>query len=348
MAPRLYQNPPRARDQQRRPPWFLTVEARWTLLPETETPSAATASPPLPTSPTPANSTTPVATPSPVAPLAGHEWDPQPVLVYFDATGGDGCCLHPFPPSLVLYADGTFFTMRWDEKWFLENGHLERVQICELPNTIDQIGFFDYDEASYSIDMTNPPVDGSATWQITANAWRTKTVRLYALGSLVRMHDDLLSGDWPDRPPLPTILPAIRNTYSFLSTYAPTAERYASPQSLALWVEPPLEPFNSSREGPRPWPLAHPRLSDLLVQTEAVGKWDEPGAFLTGSEARAVYSSFDYAIADFGLPFTEAGLTYQVFALPVLPGEMGSPYPPIPPSMACSPSDGLIPFSPAP
>lgn len=294
------------------------------------------------TVPAPSSTPTVATTPTPVAPLVDHTWTPQPILVYFDATGGDGCCPHPFPPALVIYADGTLYAMRWDQEWFLETAHLARRDICRLLNTIDQLGFFEFDEKSYSIDMTKPPVDGSATWQISVNAWQSKSVSLYGLGSIIQILDQPPQVPCDNCPALPTVLPAIRNTYHLLSSYAPGVRRLDAPHTLALWVERPEEGFGQSYGEPRPWPLTRASLHDLLAQTEAAGKWDQPGAFLTGSDALTIYKAFDYAVADFGLPFTENGETYQVFAVPVLPGEMGSARPAAPSSLACSASDGLL------
>jgi hypothetical protein len=319
-----------------------------TLGPPAETPPLPTDSLSSTTSPSPSETATLLTTPSPVAPLADHDWAPRPVLVYFDATGGDGCCSHPFPPGFVLYADGTLFLMQWDQEWFLGTTHLERSEVCQLLNTIDQLGFFDYDGAGYEIDMTNPPVDGSATWQISVSAWREKAVRLYGLGSIIRMLEDPPPVECDYCPPLPTILPALRNTFNLLSSYEPQLQRFESPSLLALWVERPEEVFDASPVEPLPWPLTTYKLDDLQAQTEAIGRWDEPGAFLTGPDARTLFRSFDYAVADFGLPFTQAGRTYQVFAVPVLPGEMGSPYPAVPSSLACSASDGLLPLTETP
>jgi len=306
---------------------------------------------PTPRSPTRthAPSATPVSpgTSTPGPTLAAHRWQPNAALILFDMRGGDGCCDYPLPPKLIVYADGRVFMQRnkaVGSTYRIEilTARLERHEICNLLNTIDQAGFFDYDPATYSSNPEQIPADGAPTYVIEVNAWRTKAIELVALGTFAR-------GETQFTEPTPVVLPALRQTYLLLSGYMPTKVEPVRPDRLGLWIDSPE--IGGSGE---PWPLPDASLADLYTASRANNP-PYPGnsVVLRGQDAEVVYSKFDRSIEYFGLRFEDRGVAYTVFARPLLPYEApplanerfalipSAVFPTPAWSLSCEPSDGV-------
>jgi hypothetical protein len=144
----------------------------------------------------PTSSPTRTSTPQP--PLVEHEWQPEWVLLSFNFTSGDGGgdLRPPLAPKFILYADGNLFVER-----FLEKGSqflvkkLERKEICQTLNTLDQIGFLDYDPSSYEFIGGGPYVMGAGGVSIEVNSWKSHNGNYYILS---RSLYDELTGKYSD------------------------------------------------------------------------------------------------------------------------------------------------------
>lgn len=102
---------------------------------------------------------------------------------------------------------------------------LTRQEVCAFLNSIDQLGFFDHDPSTYQVDRF---------------------------------------GRWIEKFPPPTILPAIRNTFSFLSNYMPDDFRIYQPEVLGVWVYDEIKHIQSVRT----WPLEEPTLDYFLKNAQ--------------------------------------------------------------------------------
>jgi hypothetical protein len=225
---------------------------------------------------------------------------------------------------------------------------LERVEICQFLNTIDQAGFYDYDPSTYS-DSENFPIDGASTSYIQVNAWRSKSIALYGLHWFMQ-EDTSWYVPIKNSPPLPTILPALRNTHRLLYDYRVDKLEIYQPSRLALWVGEPRLPLRRN-EGV-PWPLQSPTLAELYAQSAIENDELGQSVVLRGDAAISVYKLFDES-ADVR-NFTDGERTYGIYARPLLPyeaplgpGEVYSEIPsPIFPTpsfeLSCQPSDGVL------
>ncbi len=217
---------------------------------------------------------------------------------------------------------------------------LSRQATCNLLNSIDQAGFFDYDPATYVGDPShaNWPVMGAPSDQISVHAWRTNSVDLYALGFFIDPAQvEQMKKNWePDcvscpNLDFPTILPALRTTNELLVHYRPPDLRLAEPGRLGVWVVPGWEEANLE------WPLKSKTLASLNTSTEFAGK--SPSMILRGADAAIVYKTLGKSFSVCGTRVKEGDKLYRVFARPLLPNEFNTlPLPTI--SLRCSPSDG--------
>jgi hypothetical protein len=292
-----------------------------------------------------------VSTPTPrptsavIPALVAHSWKPQKVLISLGGSGGDG----PQYPSLddfTVYSDGQIFSLQWstDATIQLMTARLPRKDLCALLNSIDQTGFFDYPSRSYVIDHKSKYTPmGAPSFKIEVNAWRRNAGNFYNLFEYVAQFDDtggIQSTPCPTCEPIPTILPALRNTYRLLSTYKPANLQVYKPTALAIWVM----SIRKGKDG-KPWPLQSPKLSDLFLES-AADTTSSGGTtiHLQGVAATKVFNAFDQSIASYGRDFTEGQYTFNVFAMPLLPGEFYSIPFEAPPLLTCTPSDGLVPI----
>ena len=160
---------------------------------------------------------TPTFTPTPVPTLVAHEFSQSEPLVVMELHGGDSPCA-PISTGLglILFPDGKLFVDRYMEDlhaFRIQTTRLSRQETCQLLNSIDQAGFFDYDPASYIFGES--PGDGAPSIRISAQAWRSNSVDLYALREFLDHPNYFVPSA------LPTILPALRKTYRLLADYHP-------------------------------------------------------------------------------------------------------------------------------
>lgn len=317
-------------------PLSSTKLPAWTPIPPSETPTAFP----------PTNTSTPLPT------LSFHGWKPDIILANYSYSGGDGPFVFPELPILRLFFDGQLFItseIEVKDNWYeqVKTKRLSREEICELLNTIDQTGFFDYDEDSYRINRFGEYIDwfqgdGGAHHSINVNAWRVKDVNLYALWWFI---NELESGEhliYEGRN-YPTILPSLYNTYRLLTNYEPEGMEIYKPEYLEILIH---EPGWSSDV--QNWTLSSPSLLDLFERAEKAEdiRWIEAKrVIIDGDEAKAVYNSVDKLVDHYGTFYTDGNLILQVYISPLLPYHgMDNQAVPNRPMMYCDPSDGVLPI----
>jgi len=304
----------------------------------TSTPTAA----PTPTrSPRPTLTETPTleptATSTPVPPLTTHDWAPDNVLISYEIYGGDGGA--PFrmllPAQLTLLSDGSLFKLAWDKGFggyqFLL-ARLSRQETCQILNTIDQAGFFDYDQGFSRADPANPWFRGAGSemMEIKVQAWRTKFVALD--------HSAFYQGaDYADF--YPVILPALANTNTFLADLIPENSDTYHADRLGLWLQDfdSVPAFGAPVE-PIPWPIPSLRLSE--IPPSGLNRGAPPGAILSGQDAEIIFQLLQERITDWGVVFVAGDQRYVIFARPLMPHEFTTDQAPLIPSLQCQPEDG--------
>jgi len=173
----------------------------------------------------------PTQTSTPVPTLVAHKWIPSEPLIVFGGSGGDGGCgfESTLPDGFTLLSNGNLYVVDWNNElrtYEIKSTTLSRQSTCNLLNSIDQTGFFDYDPSTYISDPQNwsPPIMGAGTTYISVQAWRSNSVNLYGLGSFIH-EEDKIKKAWgcPNCPGLefPTILPSIRKTVQLLANCEP-------------------------------------------------------------------------------------------------------------------------------
>ncbi len=280
--------------------------------------------------PTPAPSPTaiPMLTGTPVPPLVAHEWSQSaPLITYGKAFGGLNWDRFDavYPMDLTLLPSGDLYLLRTKENRQADEiltTTLSRQATCNLLNSIDQAGFFDYDPSSYG---RQSPMDAGTTY-ISVHAWRANSVSLYDLYDVL----DQETRNPPDRG----ILSAIRDTYHLLDRYQPPGPLHALElERLGVWL------MGQGDNDLTEWPLKSDPLAAVAPTDRRVS--GPPSMILTGANATQVYDAFHQRILRHGMSFQEHGLLYAVFARPLLPNEFNSsPLPKV--SMSCSPLDGWI------
>jgi hypothetical protein len=288
--------------------------------------------------------------PTPVPTLIAHSWQPNAVLVFADDQGGDGCCEQSFPPQFTVYADGRAFATHYsqvndEDKQQILTYQFNNTEICQLLNTIDQTGFFDYDPSTYTMDMNNPPVDGTSTTYIRVNAWRSNSIILYGLSSVLRFEEEYELVE--NRPPFPTILPALRVTHKLLFEFPINDWEVYKPERLGLWIYSKEKTIRNSI----PWPLQNYILDEMYDETPPY-TFSPPSVVIRGEDAQTIYELLDNSMG--AASFTDGVYRYSVFARPLLPYEappgideiyldIPAPIFPTPSySLSCQPSDGLF------
>lgn len=287
-------------------------------------------------------------TSTPVPALVAHTWQTDAVLLLHDVRGGDGFS-YPYPPQLVLYADGRLFKLDYVK---VDDGYLSQIltqqldqqQVCQILNSIDQYGFFDYDPSTYVYDLYG----GEPTVLLRVNAWRSNEVSLLGLNSIMRPNGISEYTEARNGLPAPIILPAIAKTYDFILNQIGDNLQPYEPERLGVWVESRFV----SRHPRKPWPLIAPKLADLYDQFSDIQNKDGFGSVLRGEDAKSVYELLDESIAKD--EFTDGVYQYGVFARPLLPyeappslfgirSEIPAPEFPKPEyQLSCSPEDGVL------
>lgn len=297
----------------------------------------------------------PTLTSTPQPPLIAHEWFPEQVLILKDNRGWGGKFWLEFPPDFVLYADGLLFIRDRDrEKIRLLYKKLDRREICQNLNTLDQIGYLDFDPTTYDPKKSGSVILDAGADRITVNAWKSNRGDFYALGAF--LYDELEHGVYGlgDKT---FIEPSLRNLYYFLEGYPTTDMEIFQPGRLVIWIT--KEEKESNEEYPLKfgvWPFESISLADLWTKSGSLDyiHWDH-FVVLYGDQAKNVYSFFGEAFYDAGAIVYEENpdgtkTQYLVFARPLLPYEYpqypiptpGTPKPNF--KLSCYPSDGVLPI----
>jgi len=271
----------------------------------------------------------PYSTSTPSHPLLEHKWYPEKVLISVDFTGGDGCCFFPQTPHLMLFADGTLIMTRYDE---IDNiagrriweKKLNRQEICQHLNSLDQVGFLDYDPSTYVFDG-DPRIMGGGNLLIDVNAWKSNGGAFRDLNSYFMMYFQGDSG-----PGTPTILPALLDTYFLIVNYPEVGFELYSTQELGVWIMEATEfpegvPYiHGSELGP--WPIEHITLAKLFSENSSFSG-DVQMHFLkfSGDEAINLYNfvgrSFNDGDTIYEIKNDGSKKYYYLFARPLLPYE---------------------------
>ena len=295
-----------------------TNTATSTLIPETLSPT---------NTPSTTITLTPISTIVPT--LTSHEWTAAEELISFGSYGGDGSCGEYFP-RLILLSDGqVFFWKKIDQNtqsW--QTTKLSSQATCKLLNSIDQAGFFDYDPSTYVAD---PQTMGNGNTAISIQAWRSKSISLYALVDSIY----ILESGCRDcqHPGYFTVLPALRKTYQLLANYQPEDSVVYQSGRLGVWVNPGYEENNAL-----PWPVKSINLSKIVSQPGVTRK---PDFILAGEDAEIVYQLYLQNSGLCSASFSQGGTDYEMVVRYLLPNEY-QPKPPVPNILSCSPSDGWI------
>lgn len=321
--------------------------------------------------PTPSLTPFPTLTISPTSTLqpslTEHQWRPERVLISLEFTPGDGGGFAPRAPSFILYADGSMFTTRFleidhDYKEQLLFKKIGRKEICQNLNTLDQIGFLDYNPESYIFTDGGPQIQGAGSASIRVNAWKAQEGHYYELPLYIgpNFPDSLASIlDLKNQKGFPVISPALRNAYYFLSEYSAEGFEIYKPDRLAVWIR-PLEQdsidYVESNENPKEWAQNAPSLTSMFAKID-YGNNDASFRYLvlTGRNANVVYHFLNESFgADYYYELKNNGerVYYVLSARPVLPYELPLGYTsqiPAPGSvkpdfkLTCYPSDGVLP-----
>ncbi len=297
----------------------------------------------------PTSTATSLPQPTAVASQEIQEWKPENVLIYY-AFSDEKELPPPIPYQLILYADGQMFLFQYGYKAFVEENDtyiqiltesLNNKEICSLLNTIDQVGFFDYDTSTYDLSENNQ--EGLVTHYIQVNSWQSKSVELYGLGFAINEEFNQSGID-----------ESMVNTYKLISNYPTDEFEVYQPEKLAVWAV-PLPNWNGKTYD---WSIQSPSLADIAQSedNELLYIYSNPGesTILEDEAAKVIYDAFDQSIVEWGLPFSENGFTYLVLAIPLLPYQSAPPegefYAPIPSpefpapgfSLTCHSSDGIV------
>jgi hypothetical protein len=229
-----------------------------------------------------------------------------------------------------------FTTQYTDDAFQVFSSRLSRKQVCSLLNTIDQLGFLDYDPEPYLEQIDRTWLDGGGTTYIQVNAWGSNSVALRELGFIIHNGEEYLT-EVPDAPPLPPIPPSLRETYLLLSGMGFPKESPYAPASIVLWADEPSNWMLSDLAPATSWPI--PILS--LHKINAESQYPSDGTLLSGEAAARAFSLFENLIPIYGKLFTEDGVSYVVFDRPVLPGEPPSQAVATQRELECTPSDGM-------
>lgn len=315
--------------------------------------------PVLSATPFPTFTVSPTSTLQP--PLVEHTWQPETALGLLFHTRGDGgsIFMDSIQPSFALFADGRLFVKKYDDSTGYSQiltRQLSRQEICQHLNTLDQVGFLDYDPETYQFVGGHPSVSGGPGVQIEINAWKSHSHSYYEMsGYLKGTFDDAFGLDPNDPTGRPIILPALRDAYYFLTDYPTDQLEVYQPSQLLMRVADTPDIVEFSK-----WPLGEPSLADLLERSTASSpeEWNRY-ILLDGAEAQRVYEAIGRYSIHPGYFYEEIDgvrKNYYILLHPLLPYEAPEPENyylaqiPAPGiekpnfTLTCYPSDGTLPL----
>ena len=298
---------------------------------------------------------TPIIPSTPQPPLQEHEWTPDTVLLRLDFTREDdeGVLIPPEPPHFILYSDGNLLlkypllagTPHGD--WQLLSRKLERGEICRVLNTLDQIGFLDYDPSDYRLDVKE-----ARGAYIEVNAWKSHKgeyplLHEYMIRELTGQINPALSGIAAS----PSIAPALRDTYYLLADYPVDGFEVYQPEKLVVWVG-SLNPQKHPEVQWQEWGFSGLTLAWMVSRIELK---DDNFILLDGVVSKSLYEYLDESFSTHYYVETDkyGGKGYYAFyARPLLPYELPNddvlviPDPGLMKTsdtkLKCLPSDGIM------
>jgi hypothetical protein len=197
--------------------------------------------------------------PSP-PPFTGHVWSPAPVLISFGHHGGDGGGLVPL--EFTLLGNRKLYVFDWSSEKPLFETTLTRKAVCQLLNTIDQTGFFEYQHEDYDLNPSFYWNEGVPDYEINIYAWKDVQVIQHAL-------PDFLEGEYiefyetcEECGPPPPLSPALVSTYRLLESYRPESLLISPNQSIAIFIREFTEDSFAKGESV-PWPDNLPSLAEI-------------------------------------------------------------------------------------
>jgi len=236
---------------------------------------------------------------------------------------------------------------------------LSREEICQHLNTLDQIGYLDYDSSNYTFVGDEPDSIGGPSINIVANAWRSKSDRYYDLGYYLR--DDVIQESYGQKG-YPIISPALRDAYYFLHEYPTDGFEVYRPDRLGVWISPVKEIFiNTLGVQVENWKFKKMSLIVSINNAEFLSDNDyQKFIILNGRDAQLLYDYFGNLIGTdyFFIEDSKGGKNYyEVLVRPLLPYEKPGEYStgymstiPAPDApkpnfkLTCYPSDGTLPI----
>ena len=239
---------------------------------------------------------TPTSTPQP--PLVEHERSPELVVVSMRFSPGDGGggIGDLGPPPFILCSDGNLFMLNWLK---LDDGYrvqvltkkLDRLELCRHINTLDQIGYLDYEPSDYSFIGGKSLVIGPPSTFITVNTWKSSSGSYYGLSFY--LENDIVK-EYYGQNGYPIISLALQNAYDFLGQYPSHGLEVYNPGRVVLWIVPAeyYESVDILATIPT-WQLKSPSLKTLIERADT-DTYDEniKSIILDGDEAKSVYAYF--------------------------------------------------------
>lgn len=292
-------------------------------------------------SPTAARSPTAEAThtSTPQPPLVSHTWKLDNILLQIEVGNGDGGYWEIDPPRLVFYSNGLLIRPTYEDgRNKMMGRYLSRAEMCALFNTLDQVGFLDYDHSVYM-----DPMDGLGSTWITVNIWKNQQIYGQVLDKWVYE-----GGDWWYKVcdikgclPPPVILPALANTYKLLEQYNPGGLVELPVETMVVWAL-PIE----SEVQPKPWTMKEIAL-EKIEQKATEGN----GFAFYVEDPTLVRALQDKFVPGY---YVEGDVSRRVTVRPLWPGEthFGMYFPGLPTAsplvtdgttLTCHPEDGLLP-----
>jgi hypothetical protein len=239
----------------------------------------------------------PMPTAAPTSVPTSHQWESGPVVAEIAPVAG---YMEPYEawgymPSVVVYANGLVISSSFYGP--MTQVSLSRSELCSLLYTIDESGFFDFQEDDYH---PTPTVDAGST-NLAVHAWRSNEI-----GILGDADDEYQPNPFPS---------ALGRTIQALNSFqhAPKAVPYLPDQMILLI-------FRTDDHGNAPveeWPSSMPAIATLAPGGVPFG--NPITVSLHGKDAVTAYSLLKKGLTQF---FGEGNRLYQVTARPVLPFEI--------------------------
>lgn len=348
----------------------------------TQPPNVATKTPSLVYKPTSTQYVTPTFTPLPSPTLIpceikstafDHEWCPDNVLIDFYISIGDGGSTVSVPsaPNLILYADGRMFIVHSEEKDDSYSRQMlykkfDRKGVCQILNTFEEIGYFNYDPLSYQFVGGDQfgYVIGAGTVYLNINAWKPIPGSYYGLELFLDEREknlpEVIATPLAERVGWPIIDTKLMNAFYFMDLFPLDDFAVYQPEKLGIWLVPLDEKyleFNTPYFNITEWDVDGVSLNEISEKPKNIDGMESRYAILTGTRAAEAFSKLDHSLNTFLFfeeDFNGKKKYYFVESRPILPYEIignryfyeipdpNAPKPSEP--LGCNNSDGVLPI----